>query len=310
MCLGLYITNFCLLAVAYWSTARGALLGGFLGGIQNIVEFGFRAFTGAPKALVGLLAIGLCALASAMSPQFVLKLASDLHMSKSADADKQTDWVSTWRASQVEEPRFSIDGGSFADYAKGNPAAPIQIVEFADMECPGCRDMYATLKTILKDFDGQYYLVFKNFPLDSGCNPQITQEFHLFACYAAYITRCAGEQGKFWESLDLMFSDPTLSGDGQPQEVKAALLQNAISTLGLDGQAMQECVDSTRYKAKLVSDVEEGMRLGLASTPSFWINGKILPVPSREGLLQVFDAILAEKGLVRAGNQDIAKANE
>jgi hypothetical protein len=65
-----------------------------------------------------------------------------------------------------------------------------------------------------------------------------------------------------------------------------------------------------RYKAKLVSEVEEGMRLGLASTPSFWINGRILPVASREGLLQVFDAILAEKGLARAGTQDIATAKE
>jgi protein-disulfide isomerase/uncharacterized membrane protein len=310
MCLGLYVTNFCLLAAAYWASTSGSILSGFLGGLQNIVEFALRAFSGSPRALLGLLAVILCALASATSPQFVLRLVSDLQGARGKDVKQQIDWVSQWRASPVANPRFATEGGSFGDYAKGDPAAPIQIVEFADMECPGCREMYSALSTMLKEFEGQYHLVFKNYPLDQGCNPGISQEFHLFACHAAYIARCAGEQGKFWESLDLMFTDQALTGDGKPEEVKATLLKNAVSSLGLDGDAMQECVDSARYKAKLVSDVEEGMRLGLTSTPSFWINGKLLPVPSREGLTQIFDAILTEKGLVRSSTQDKAKGNE
>jgi protein-disulfide isomerase len=155
--------------------------------------------------------------------------------------------------------------------------------------------MYLELNSLLKDFEDQYYLVFKNYPLDRDCNPGIPREFHRFACHAAYITRCAGEQGKFWEALDLMFTDPALTGEAELGEVRSTLLTNATTSLGLDGQAMQECVEAERYKSKLQDDVEEGARLGLASTPSFWINGKLLPVPSRDGLEQVFKAILAEK---------------
>ena len=303
MCLGLYVTNFCLLGVVFWASARGAFLSGLLGGLQNIVEFTFRAFSGSPKAIVGMLALALCAFASVLSPQIVLKVASEMRGLKGAAPDEPVDWLSQWRASPAVAPRVSTDGGSFADYAKGDPSAPIQIVEFADMECPGCREMYSTLNTLLKDYEGQYYLVFRNYPLDHACNPDITQEFHLFACHAAYITRCAGEQGKFWEALDLMFTDQALTGDGDPAEVKRTLLNNSISSLRLDEQAMRECVESARYKAKIQSDVAEGTRLGLASTPSFYINGKLLPVPSRDGLRQVFEAILAEKGIVRPSPQ-------
>jgi protein-disulfide isomerase len=73
---------------------------------------------------------------------------------------------------------------------------------------------------------------------------------------------------------------------------------------------MRECVETARYKAKLRSDVEEGARLGLASTPSFWINGKLLPMPSREGLVKVFEAILKQRGVVLPSAQDLRKVGE
>lgn len=307
MCLGLYLTNFCLLAVSWWASTRGTFVSGVVGGVQNLAEFLFQALSGAPRAVVGLIALLLAAVFAVFSPELVVQLLGGEEARRSGE---KVDWVAQWRASPLVTPQISIGGGSFDDYAKGDRNAPIQIVEFADMECPGCREIYVTLNEVLKGFEGQYHLVFKNFPLDQACNPTITQEFHLFACHAAFITRCAGEQGKFWEALQQMFTDPVIMGEGERQEIKAALVRNAVSSLSLDGQALEACIESGRYKSKLAGDVAEGARLGLQSTPSFWINGRLLPHPSPEALSQVFQAVLAEKGSAYKGSQRAAPAGE
>jgi protein-disulfide isomerase/uncharacterized membrane protein len=307
MCLGLYLTNFCLFGVAWWFSARGTLVSGVVGGVQNLAEFLLQALSGAPRALAGLVALLIAAVFAAFSPEVLVQL---LGGKAAGNSEKKVDWVAQWRASPVVTPRISVGGGSFDDYAKGDLNAPIQIVEFADMECPGCREMYVALNDVLKDFEGQYHLVFKNFPLDQACNPTITEQFHLFACHATFITRCAGEQGKFWEALQLMFTDPSIMGEGESQDIKATLVKNAVSSLDLDGQALEVCIESGRYKSKIEGDVAEGVRLGLQSTPSFWINGKLVPHPSPEALTQVFQAVLAEKGVAYQGSRRTASAGE
>src|SRR5690606_28441524 len=94
-----------------------------------------------------------------------------------------------------------LEQGAWGDYYVGSPQAPIQIVEFFDYECPFCRKFYGTLRDILKDYEGKYLLVYKNFPIDASCNPSIKFKAHEHACYAAHVARCAGEQGKFHEVL-------------------------------------------------------------------------------------------------------------
>ena len=184
-----------------------------------------------------------------------------------------------------------------SDYREGDPKAPISIVEFADFECGGCRRMYPVLHDVLREFQGSYYFVFKNYPLDNDCNSFIPQRFHLYSCTAALFTRCAGEQGKLKEAIDLVFTSPLLENpDGLTSpEMRDALSDAAGRQFGLDSEALKECVRSRRYVSKLEDDVKEGHRLGLTSTPSIWVNGRLVKGASPDVLRAIFKSILAQQ---------------
>jgi protein-disulfide isomerase len=207
------------------------------------------------------------------------------------EAEQLRDPVAAWQ----KEPQIVIEskiGGAFGDYTLGNPSAPIQIVEFADFECPACRQMYTMLHSILSRYEGKYYFVFRNYPLDGACNPAIQGEFHRYACVAAMFTRCAGEQGKFWEALDLVFTDPLLAGEEPVSKVKDALVTRAAETLSLDRDGVVECLSSGRYLTKIQSDIAAGDAAGLEGTPALWINGKAVGRPSVDAIEKIFDSIL------------------
>lgn len=299
MCIGLYLTNFLLLGVSWWSATGGTLLGGVFGGVQNIFECVVQAATGSWRALVGLVVLVAWAVVSAASPDLLLKIIPNKKSDRGDESPATI--VQGWRAASVVIPNLNTAGGAFTDYAKGEDEnAPIQIVEFADFECPGCRRMSVALGELLEKYKGHYRLVFKNYPLDSVCNRNIHHEFHRSACFAAYVTRCAGEQGKFWEALDVVFTDPILEGKREDiAKDHETLLGNVASELGLDREALKECVDSGRYKSKMADDVIEGDRLGLSSTPFFVVNGKPVSGVSPRKLSAIFDAVLFDAGVVQ-----------
>ncbi len=80
----------------------------------------------------------------------------------------------------------------------GNKNAPIVIVEFADYECPFCNAAEKQLKSILSLYEGKILFAFRDFPLE---------QLHPDAMNAAEAARCAGDQGKYWEMHDLLFSN-------------------------------------------------------------------------------------------------------
>ena len=73
---------------------------------------------------------------------------------------------------------------------RGKPGAPVMIVEFSDFQCPYCRRVQSNLRELLAKYDGQVSLSYRDFPL---------REIHAQAQLAAEASRCAEEQGKFWE---------------------------------------------------------------------------------------------------------------
>jgi len=81
---------------------------------------------------------------------------------------------------------------------RGNPKASVMIVEFSDYQCPYCGQVEATLKNVLAKHEGVVALAFRDMPI---------AQIHPLAQGAAEASRCAGEQGKFWEYHDLLFAD-------------------------------------------------------------------------------------------------------
>jgi protein-disulfide isomerase len=142
---------------------------------------------------------------------------------------------------------------------RGDVNAPVTIIEFSDFQCPFCKTAQPTLNSILAKYKGRVKLAFLDFPL---------QEIHPQAESAAEAARCAGEQGKFWEFHDALFSDQA--------KLKPSDLAAHARALGLDEKAFQTCLASGKYKEKIEADIQEGVRAGVGGTPAFFINGVFL----------------------------------
>ena len=142
---------------------------------------------------------------------------------------------------------------------RGNPWAPVIIVEFGDFQCPFCKQAEPTLKDLLAKYKGHVSLAYRDFPL---------RGIHAQGQLAAEASRCAGEQGKFWEYHDLLFANADkLKRDG---------LVKYARTLNLDEKQFDSCLSSSKYDAKIEEDLEEGIRAGVVGTPGFFINGTFL----------------------------------
>lgn len=143
---------------------------------------------------------------------------------------------------------------------RGNPDAPVTIVEFADYQCPYCRHVEATLRDILKKYPGQVKLSYRDFPLPATMHPN--------AYIAAEASRCAEAQGKFWEYHDALFADQS--------KLDRAGLEATASRLGLNTKAFDACLASGRFKTEIQQDFEAGRRAGVQGTPGFFINGEFI----------------------------------
>jgi protein-disulfide isomerase len=154
----------------------------------------------------------------------------------------------------LKQPRVevAVDRGRL----RGDPNALVTIVEFADYQCPYCKQTETTLNNLLRKYPGQVKLAFRDFPLAS---------IHPYAEEAAEAARCAGKQGKFWEFHDALFANQAKLDDPQ--------LKATAQTLGLDKNAFQSCLASGEYNLQVLRDQEEGRKAGISSTPGFFING-------------------------------------
>jgi protein-disulfide isomerase len=155
-----------------------------------------------------------------------------------------------------EEPRLPVP--SKIDFAStGMSAAEVVITEFSDFQCPYCKAVQPTLKQLLREYGNRVRLDFKQLPLEQ----------HAMAAAAAQAAFCSGKQGRFWEYHDALFATDFISKD---------FLKNAAVRSGLQLEIFQTCLDSPESRAAILADRQEAKRLGIESTPTFLINGKLL----------------------------------
>jgi protein-disulfide isomerase len=167
----------------------------------------------------------------------------------------------------LEPPKTEV--GYDPSRLRGDPAAPVTIVEFSDFQCPYCRESYPILKTILAKYPGQVKLAYRDFPLS-----EIHEQAHL----AAEAARCANEQGKFWQYHDLLFSNPDKLG-------RPGLLAQAHA-LKLDDKQFVSCLDSGKYLQAIDEDVRAGTTAKVEGTPALFINGVLLTGIQSESVLE------------------------
>lgn len=174
----------------------------------------------------------------------------------------------------------------------GSDTALVEIVEFADFECPACGN-FATLtepdvRTRLVN-TGQVRFRFMDFPLE-GVGHNNTRAAHMAAW-------CGGDQGRFWEMHDMIFGTQdrwSSYATNRPLPVFESLAQQ----VGLDVPQYQSCMSSRKFLGQIQSNVDEGLRRGVNSTPTFFIgNRKVATNISYDQLKShVDDAIAQARG--------------
>lgn len=145
------------------------------------------------------------------------------------------------------------------DSIKGDPDAPVTIIEYSDYECPFCERFYReTLPIIEEQYieKGIAKLIYKDFPLDS----------HPHAQKAAEAAECAGEQDSYYAMHDMLFEQGVAGGINSYKQYAVAL--------ALDTEAFNQCLDSGMMASEVLEDKDQGIAQGITGTPGFLINGR------------------------------------
>jgi protein-disulfide isomerase len=162
----------------------------------------------------------------------------------------------------AEDQIAKIQTGGAA--VKGEEAAPITIVEFSDYQCPFCQRYFAeTYPKIWEEYEGKIRYIFRDYPLP----------FHPHAQQTAEAARCAGDQGKYWEMHDLLF---TKQDEWTPKQDIKTNLTTYAQKIDLNITEFSSCLSSGKYTAAVKEDFALGESVGVSGTPSFFINGKML----------------------------------
>lgn len=146
----------------------------------------------------------------------------------------------------------------------GSADARITIVEFSDYQCPFClRYVEDAYPQIIQNYvgSGLVQYIFADFPLQ-GLHPQAVQ--------AAEAARCAGDQDAYWQMHDRLFAaQDNWSGRSDPLPAFVELAEE----IGLDSDALRDCLEIGRYREAVIANLAEGQALGVTGTPTFFIDG-------------------------------------
>jgi protein-disulfide isomerase len=154
-------------------------------------------------------------------------------------------------------------------YVLGSPTAPVEVIEFADFECPGC-GQFATLtepdvRTKLVS-TGKIRMRYMDFPLP----------MHRNTWDASLAAACAGAQGKFWEMHDAIFQNQD-RWNGEATSRPRPVLADLAKGVGLDMSKYGACVDAETYRPQIQATLAEAERRGVNQTPTFVIGDKLVP---------------------------------
>ena len=177
-----------------------------------------------------------------------------------------------------DAPRHKVEPAS-GDPSLGSASAPVTLIEFSDFQCPFCLRVAPTLKQIRARYGDRVRIVWKDFPLT---------QIHPQAFKAGEAAHCAGEQSKYWEYHDQLFANQ--------QALQVADLKRYAGDLKLDADKFNTCLDSSKYAERVRNGVAQGTTLGVNSTPTVYINGRLLSgAQPYEAFAAIIDEELAKK---------------
>lgn len=151
--------------------------------------------------------------------------------------------------------------------ARGAASKDLELVEFADLQCPGCKAAQSTMDQIGKDFP-QAHIVYQNLPL-VGVHP--------FAMQAAEVGNCV-RQAK-GDPAFFVFAQKVYDTQADLTTEKAdTTLRAAVTAAGADPAAVMACAAQPATKAAVEASMKLAAGLGIVGTPTLSVNGRLVPL--------------------------------
>lgn len=165
------------------------------------------------------------------------------------------------------------------DPALGSDGAIIKIVEFSDFQCPYCQQAYPDLRKLINEYPTDVKIIYRDYP-NIATHPD--------ALNAALAANCAFEQDKFWAYHDLIFNNQS--------NLSISELKLYASQLKLNTDQFNQCLDDQKYLYEIQDDMQDGMKLSITGTPTFFINGiKVPGIIDYETLKTIIDKVKSLK---------------
>ena len=157
------------------------------------------------------------------------------------------------------------------DHVRGNPNAPIVIVEYSDFDCPFCKEFHVTMNQVMDNYGttGEVAWVYRHFPIE---------QIHPSAARVAEASECVAEQAGndgFWKFADLVFAERNAT---EPTNL-SRLNEFAIGA-GADEATFVKCLNSGKYSEHVAADYADGLNAGTEGTPH-----SIISVAGQSGVI-------------------------
>jgi protein-disulfide isomerase len=191
---------------------------------------------------------------------------------------------------QQVTPEIEVAPVTADDFIRGNPNAPIMIVEYSDYDCPFCKNFHETMNRIIDEYGqtGKIAWVYRQFPLE---------QLHPNAPRISAAAYCVAEQGgdtAFWKFSDLVFNSRDINS---PTDMKR--LPEYASQSGVDRAKFELCLNSGKFDAKVKADVEAAIKTGARGTPYSMVlvgeqQGAINGAQPYETVKQIVENLIAQ----------------
>jgi protein-disulfide isomerase len=157
----------------------------------------------------------------------------------------------------------SLSYNSVQARSKGNPNADVKIQEYIDFQCPACAQGSIALSKMFSAHPDDLFIEIKYFPLRN----------HPHGMLAARYAECAARQGKFWAFQGLLVEKQSYWSELNNAE---PMLRRFVQEAGVDEAQLRSCLDDKRTDEVIKADRATGKSLGVQSTPTYFVNGKMM----------------------------------
>jgi protein-disulfide isomerase len=174
-----------------------------------------------------------------------------------------------WRLNIRSVSALRTDVREGRDHLRGDPGAPLVLVEYGDYQCAECAEAHALRARVTSWIDeGRLCFAFRHFPLVDA---------HPLALREAQAAEAAAAQGRFWAMHDAMMrrvSDARAQGLGPATGDPTRGLEHLARGLGLDLERFRIDIDAPAVLERVLDDFRDGLASGVNGTPTFYLGGR------------------------------------